>query len=263
MLKKVFPILSLIFFSVVLMGQTEFPSETTDYSNDNTFILTWTPTSVLFGKATFGVEYLFASNISAKLNGGFVYANAAYANSIGPAMADFPEVGINVDNADILGFRGYDITPEIRFYLSNKKDAPEGFYLAPFVRYYSYAWTTPNNHSVFRSRSNIVTAGIWQLKYSAPNVGMKIGGQNIWDNGFVFGWHLGLGLGIASIKISAKEVDNYTEADYALLEEDLNAIFGGEAARPPISGSSNQQAFTSSRVPLPVLPFGLSLGYRF
>jgi len=261
MLKKMLPILSLIFFSVVLMGQNEFPADETTYSNDNGLIVTWNPTSILFGKATFGVEYLFATNISAKVSGGLVYASAAYANAIGPATADFPEVGINENNADILSFSGYDITPEIRFYLSKKKEAPEGFYLAPFARYYSYTWTTPNNHSVFRTRSQIATAGVWQLKFSAPNIGLKIGGQNVWDNGFVFGWHLGLGLGLANIRISAKEVDGYTASDYLLLEDDLNAIFGRNGTLS--SGASNQLAFTNSRVPLPTFPLGISLGYRF
>jgi len=35
-------------------------------------------------------------------------------------------------------FRGLGITPEYRFYLSENKDAPAGFYVGPFLRYQNF-----------------------------------------------------------------------------------------------------------------------------
>ncbi|MEM1137408.1 MAG: DUF3575 domain-containing protein, partial [Bacteroidota bacterium] len=38
-------------------------------------------------------------------------------------------------------FRGFGITPEYRFYLSESKESPAGFYLAPFLRYQNFNLT--------------------------------------------------------------------------------------------------------------------------
>ncbi|GAA4455949.1 hypothetical protein GCM10023189_24410 [Nibrella saemangeumensis] len=39
-------------------------------------------------------------------------------------------------------FNGYGVTPEYRMYLSvDRKDAPQGFYLAPFLRYQQFSLT--------------------------------------------------------------------------------------------------------------------------
>lgn len=39
-------------------------------------------------------------------------------------------------------FTGFAITPEYRMYFSSTKTAPEGFFLAPFVRYQNYSLKT-------------------------------------------------------------------------------------------------------------------------
>ncbi len=38
--------------------------------------------------------------------------------------------------------RGFGITPEYRFYVSNSKQAPQGFFVAPFLRYQNLELTT-------------------------------------------------------------------------------------------------------------------------
>lgn len=43
--------------------------------------------------------------------------------------------GFSVDDTK---FTGFGITPEFRKYLSSSKNAPEGFYIAPFLRYQSF-----------------------------------------------------------------------------------------------------------------------------
>ncbi|MBT29264.1 MAG: hypothetical protein CMO01_06345 [Thalassobius sp.] len=40
--------------------------------------------------------------------------------------------GYSIDDTKL---RGFGITPEYRFYLSESKDAPAGFYIGPFLRY--------------------------------------------------------------------------------------------------------------------------------
>ncbi|GAA4401384.1 hypothetical protein GCM10023187_15520 [Nibrella viscosa] len=44
--------------------------------------------------------------------------------------------------ADGTRFNGIGVTPEYRFYLSDSKDAPAGFYVAPFLRYQNFKLTS-------------------------------------------------------------------------------------------------------------------------
>ena len=48
-------------------------------------------------------------------------------------------MGWSVGDAQLDGFA---VTPEFRYYLSEKKDAPSGGFIAPFVRYQSYSLTS-------------------------------------------------------------------------------------------------------------------------
>lgn len=47
------------------------------------------------------------------------------------------QLGLQYTGARLVGIRysGFAITPEYRFYLSKTTDAPNGFYVAPFLRY--------------------------------------------------------------------------------------------------------------------------------
>jgi hypothetical protein len=69
-----------------------------------------------FGTGVLKYERVFSENISAQL--GFFYS------------WDFPAYDYEIYNAT-----GFAITPEFRYYLSNKNPAPRGIYLAPNYRY--------------------------------------------------------------------------------------------------------------------------------
>ncbi len=73
----------------------------------------------------------------------FRTANIAYEQAIsdnGSVQLGFFYTGVKLDNTL---FRGYGITPEYRFYLS-ETSAPEGVYVAPFVRYQNFTLTEEN-----------------------------------------------------------------------------------------------------------------------
>ena len=74
------------------------------------------PISPFFGVVVFKYERVFSENISFQL--GFYYS------------WDFP-----VYDDDAYFVTGFSITPEFRYYLSKKKPAPRGTYLAPNFRY--------------------------------------------------------------------------------------------------------------------------------
>ncbi len=64
--------------------------------------------------------------------------------------------------------RGFGITPEYRFYLSQSKQAPQGFFVAPFLRYENLNLSTDNA----RNEATLSTFG----------GGVLIGGQWIFSN---------------------------------------------------------------------------------
>jgi hypothetical protein len=70
----------------------------------------------IFGTGVLKYERVFSENLSAQL--GFFYA------------WDFP-----IYDSDDYNATGFAITPEFRYYLSNKNPAPRGIYLAPNFRY--------------------------------------------------------------------------------------------------------------------------------
>jgi len=265
MLNKVFCFLFLIFFSTVLIGQNEFPEEVA-YSNDDVVILTWNPTSLLSAKATVGLEYILSKRTSAKISGGLVLLPSIYRNAMGSTFAEFPEVGIDENNVDMLRFKGYDLTGEFRFYLSSKKQAPEGLYLAPFVRYCNYTWTTPDSHPILLTTSNTITEARWALTYHAPTFGINVGGQSIRDNGFVFGWHIGLGVGPGRLKVKATKAVDYIGDDYGELMQEMGDMLWGN--RPEFinsGGGSANPNYAQSGVDFTTfaIPVGISLGYQF
>lgn len=50
------------------------------------------------------------------------------------------QIGLYYSGADVFeaDFRGYAITPEFRYYLSEEKTAPDGAFIAPYLRYQSF-----------------------------------------------------------------------------------------------------------------------------
>lgn len=55
-----------------------------------------------------------------------------------------------------LAYRGFGITPEYRFYLTKRSDAPDGAYLAPFVRYQNLTFSDVTDAS---SKFTLSTVG--------------------------------------------------------------------------------------------------------
>lgn len=107
------------------------------------------PKKLFMKKITFSI-LLFALAIAAKAQDGSSKMNAFKVNLFSPIVKTgsfFYERKINSKSSAQLGFgftaynrsdikvSGVFITPEYRFYLSNTKEAIEGFYVGPYVRY--------------------------------------------------------------------------------------------------------------------------------
>ena len=65
--------------------------------------------------------------------------------------------GYSIDDTKL---RGFGITPEYRFYLSESKDAPAGFYLGPFLRYQNLNLTIEDDVSDDEATLSTIGGGL-------------------------------------------------------------------------------------------------------
>jgi hypothetical protein len=110
--------------------------------------------------------------------------------------------------------RGFGITPEYRFYLSQSKQAPQGFFVAPFLRYENLELTNLNDQATLSTfGGGLVIGGQWVFSnivsldiFGGPRLNTRnfkatTGGTTVDDftlTGFgSFGLRFGVTLGIA------------------------------------------------------------------
>lgn len=98
-------------------------------------------------------------------------------------------------------FSGFGVTPEFRKYLSSSKQAPEGFYLAPFLRYQSFNLKT--EYSDWSSEGETTTA---EASYNTIGGGLLIGKQWVFVDRIVLDTFFGPNYNAGNIK--AKDGSN-------------------------------------------------------
>ena len=76
-----------------------------------------------------------------------------------------------------LKYSGLGITPEYRFYFGGKKEAMNGVYAAPFLRYQSFTFKDKTTED--------------QAKFSSFGGGATIGWEKTWNSGFVLDLFIG------------------------------------------------------------------------
>ena len=102
------------------------------------------------------------------------------------------QLGAFYSGAGIAGtrFRGFGITPEYRFYFSNTKQAPAGFYAAPFVRYQNF---TISDNDLSTSEGTLSTFG----------GGLVVGHQAIFNERISLDFFLGPSYNAGAVKVSS------------------------------------------------------------
>lgn len=97
-----------------------------------------------------GFQSAFAQKNIIKINPlslGLLTLNMQYERAINNKMSGqlgvyYTGLKVNVDG-DKVGYSGIGVTPEFRYYATNKKkDAPRGFFVGPFFRYQNWNVTT-------------------------------------------------------------------------------------------------------------------------
>lgn len=145
-------------------------------------------------------------------------ASVFYEREIGEntsAQIGFAYTGASIGDTKL---RGYGITPEFRFYLSDK-GTPEGFFIAPFTRYRSFDlindateiggveskanWTSIGGGLLVGGQwifKDIISLDIWGgPSYGTNNINVESGAEDDFDVARIsgFGFRSGVTLGIA------------------------------------------------------------------
>ena len=83
--------------------------------------------------------------------------NLSYEHTVGTTQSF--QLGFYYTGAKSSGvkLRGFGITPEYRFYFGEEKPAPDGFYIAPFLRYTNYNLTANDGNT--RSTGTLTSFG--------------------------------------------------------------------------------------------------------
>lgn len=169
-------------------------------------------------------------------------------------------LGAEIGTFDQTRLSGFAITPQVRFYLGKQKDAPEGFYLNPFLRYFRYSWisdvTVPDEVD---GPSTVDT----RLSYSGFGGGLSIGYQWIIGEHFVIDWNVGAGITPANIGISGT-VQGPLENDVQSFIDDVNAELDG---LPLLNGQISSEGTgvngNTGFFPMPLVRTTLAIGYAF
>jgi hypothetical protein len=111
-------------------------------------------------------------------------------------------------------FRGFGITPEFRYYLSESRTGPSGTFIAPYLRYQSFNLSTDigNDEATYSAmggglligyqrllRNRISLEGFIGPSYSSGKVKVEAGNHGSFDTGFFdgFGVRFGVTAGVA------------------------------------------------------------------
>lgn len=108
---------------------------------------------------------------------------------------------------------GIGITPEYRMYFSDSKQAPAGFFLAPFVRYQNFTLKNENT-----------TVGEAKASLSAFRPGLLIGYQWVFSDVVSFEFFLGPSYSINSLKV---KTSGASEDDFSVSALDGFGIRSG------------------------------------
>jgi hypothetical protein len=199
---------------------------------------------------TFGYERVIRDNQSVVLNGGFIIP---WNNPL--------SLTTRVEGVSSFRVRGFNLTPEYRFYLGQRPEAPEGFYLAPFLRYYQISGRAEYQDTY----DGVEVSGTVSSRYSTAGLGGQLGYQWVINDALTIDWYF-LGLGVYLYRLGFETtisdlqgtpLDTVRERVDEQLDEVplLGDLINLDAEGRSLSGSVS--------VPFLGLRTGLALGYRF
>ena len=106
---------------------------------------------------------------------------------------------------------GFAVTPEYRFYLSSSKEAMEGFYVGPFVRYQNLTLSSENTYTSFDSNGDpTTTTSKAEASLNTFGGGVVVGRQWIFKERFSLDTFLGPSYNAGTAKAKDSSSSNAT-----------------------------------------------------
>ena len=160
---------------------------------------------------------------------------------------------------DKLRYTTIILTPEVRYFLGNK-GAPRGVYLGAFLRYARHSGTSIYPHE--RDSGEIVDFD-GELKSNAFGGGINLGIQWLIKDKISIDWNI-IGIGINKSVIDLRiEGDNMTPKDVEDITAEIKDSYtGGDIFVLNLTAGDDYVHAVYTGL-LPILRFGLSVGYAF
>jgi hypothetical protein len=176
------------------------------------------------------VNNIFKLNVPALLLGSISIQDEVYFNSkfsvalginLGVSSLFLPKAFFGGDKVAMkdMTFSGYSITPEGRYYL--RKKAPNGIYLAPYVRISNYDLNQIKiNYVSTVDTVEVEKTAIMEGTYKQQSFGILFGNQ--WRSGthFVFDWWIA-GVAFGGVKLDMNAKGEFTDDDQESIENTI------------------------------------------
>lgn len=139
-------------------------------------------------------------------------------HAFGPHVSG--QFGAFITGASVSGikFRGYGFTPEVRYYLSDYKPAPVGFYVAGYGRILNYELTGRDKD----------TGKEYKATYAPIGAGVAAGNQWIFNSGLSVDIFMGAGFNGGSLKVNTGTENDFDTGF-------LNLLGSGFRVRPGLT----------------------------
>ncbi|MDB4285700.1 DUF3575 domain-containing protein [bacterium] len=169
---------------------------------------------------------------------------------------------------DLSNFSGYRATPSFRYYPGGKRNAPHGFYVELFGRYYSYTLDLPyNSVNVMDPAANDIKSD-GKFTLSGLGGGLSFGAQWIIGNRFTLDWNfIGGGTSIATITGEFTNEEGLTQDEYNQVASDVEDYYTGFPLFPAddttITVEADQVDIKSTGAMLPLIRSNITIGFAF
>lgn len=248
-------------------------------------------TNAAFGDIRLGYEYALNDKQTLQLNAGMMIPRKLPWDVVDESVIE----DYNAEVEILKKISGYSFSLEYRFYPGSKKEAPFGFYVAPYAKYNSYSLkltqyfeymiTQEDWDSLSPSQKQNTTFLPSYNMWNVEATGTFVGNFNQAGVGVMFGWQwqLGanltmdfniLGLGIESDATSLELTADDADIDYrewgADIENKVEEYMDGSPIVDRFIGGKvkvfvdpDKVRVETDRIFLPAARFSLSIGFSF
>jgi len=170
--------------------------------------------------------------------------------------------GVTRERSAEARFKGFSVTPGFRFYTGG--NAPEDFYLEPFIRYYRFTISVTDYEHERDNGEIVLVDGDGTLR--GIGGGLQIGKQWITSSNFTIDVHGGFGLASGKLEFSTMDED-LTPQEYADIKEEIDNDLEDASVSflddVEVTATDMSATVSLEGALLPILRFGVSLGYAF